>query len=83
MLKRCLKNQSTATVKLFKTYRPMKNNKLNDNIVYNVAERIVKFYCGLFSHSLSALKFQTNFPLDKKDRDSVSCSKDSDTTRVL
>lgn len=69
-------------VKLSKTYRPMKNNKLNDNIVCNVAERIVKFYCGLFSHTLSALKFQPNFPLDKKERDTMSYSDCADKSRV-
>ena len=69
-------------VKLSKTYRTMKNNKLNDNIVCNVAGRIVKFYCGLFSHSLSALKFQPNFPLDKKEREEISCSNSADTSRI-
>ena len=60
----------------------MKKNKLNENIVCNVAERIVKFYCGLFSHRLSALKFQSNFPLDKKERESMSCSNSADTSKV-
>lgn len=60
----------------------MKNNKLKENIVCNVAERIVKFYCGLFSHSLSALKFQPNFPLDKKERENVSCSSSTDKSEI-
>lgn len=60
----------------------MKKNKLNNNIVCTVADRIVKFYCGLFSHSLSALKFQSNFPLDKKERDNFSCSEGIDELKL-
>ena len=59
----------------------MKNNISNKNIILSVAERIVKFYCGIFSHSLSALKFQSNIPLSKKEREDMERS-GADTSKV-
>lgn len=60
----------------------MKRYTLKENIVCNVAGRIVKFYCGLFSHTLSALKFQPNLPLNKKESDGMSFSESADTSRI-
>ncbi len=53
-----------------------------NNIVCSVINGIVKFYCGLFSHPLSALKFQSNFPLDKKERENITCSNVADNSTM-
>lgn len=68
--------------RLSKIYRTMRKHNPKENIVCSVAGRIVKFYCGLFSHTLSALKFQPNFPLNKKECDEMSYSESADTSRV-
>lgn len=60
----------------------MKKYISNGNVILSVAERIVKFYCGIFSHTLSALKFQTNIPLNKKEREEIERS-GADTSKVI
>ena len=38
---------------------------LKDNIVFKLVDKIVKFYCTIFSHNLKQLKFNENYPLYK------------------
>lgn len=57
-------------------------NKSKNNIVLNVLNKIVKFYCSLGAHSLNQLKFQPNMPINSVESESVSISENVDSQEL-
>ncbi len=69
------------TAKLFRTCNIMKN-KMKKNVLLNVLNKIVKFYCGLGSHTLNQLKFQPDVPINSVEGERTSISEHVDSQEL-
>lgn len=56
---------------------------LRDNIVFMLLHKFVKFYCAIFSHPLSSLKFSGNFPLKNSETDVQFLLQDENNTKNI
>ncbi len=54
-----------------------------DNIVFMLCKRFVTFYCTIFSHPVSSLKFSGNFPLKNKETDVQFSLQEMDSTKNI
>lgn len=56
---------------------------LRDNIVFNLLDKFVKFYCAIFSHPVNSLKFQENFPLKNNMSETSVSTKETEKTKNI
>ncbi len=57
-------------------------NKMKKNVLLNVLNKIVKFYCGLGAHSLNQLKFQPDVPINSVEGERTSISEQVDSQEL-
>jgi len=56
---------------------------LRDNIVFNMIDKIVKFYCEIFSHRVNLLKFQETCPIKNKELEVTNLFQSADKTKSI
>lgn len=56
---------------------------LRDNIVFNLLDKFVKFYCAIFSHPVNSLKFQGNLPLKNNMSETRVSTQETEKTKNI